>query len=123
MKFREHTTKRGTLILSGRDAKNNEELIKQVAPNEEVFHTAATGSPFVNIKDKPKFGDIKTASIICARYSQDWRDNKSDIQVHRFQGKDIYKTRGMKIGTFGIKKFKVIKVKKKWVQGFIKENK
>ena len=116
--FREFTTKRGTKILAGKSAENNEDVVKQVAPDEIVLHTALPGSPFVNIKGKPKFGDLKTASLMCARYSQDWRDNKNDVLVHMFKGKDVYKTKGMKTGTFGIKKFKVIKVKRKLVEGF-----
>ena len=120
MKFREHKTKSGTLILAGKSAENNEELIKQVQPNEDVFHTAMPGSPFVNIKGKAKFGDRKQAAIFCARYSQDWRDKKSGVVVHIFKGKNIYKNKKMKTGTFGIKKFKKIKIKKseieKWNQ-------
>ena len=121
-KFREFVTKRGTKILAGKSAENNEELVKQVAPSEEVFHTATPGSPFVNIKGKPKFGDVKTASVICALYSQNWRDNKSDVLVHRFKGKDVYKNKAMKKGTFGIKKFKVIRVRKKEIKNFMREN-
>lgn len=116
MKFRENITKKGTLLLAGRNAKNNEELIGQVQPDEIVLHTEASGSPFVNIKGKPKFGDVKEAAIFCARHSQDWRDNKKDVLVHRFTGKDIYKDKRMKTGTFGIKNFKIIKVKKRWVE-------
>ena len=122
-KFREFKTKKDTLILAGKSAENNEELIKQIEPQEEVFHTANPGSPFVNIKGKPKLGDIKTASVICAQYSKDWRDNKSDILIHQFKGKDIYKKKGMKTGTFGIKKFKAINVKKKEIEELIKLNK
>jgi len=112
MKFREYTTKAGTTVLAGRNAENNEALVSQVKPSEDVFHTAAPGSPFVNIKGKPKRGDIKEAAIFCAAYSQTWRDTKKDITVHRFKGKDVYKSKGMKTGTFGVKKKTVIKVKK-----------
>ena len=112
MKFREIKSPSGTRIIAGKNAANNEDLVEQVKPDEEVFHTVAPGSPFVNIKGKPKRGDIRTAAIFCARYSRDWRDNKSDIIVHRFKGKDIYKSKGMKTGTFGVKKFKVMKIKK-----------
>ena len=116
MRFREIKSASGTRILAGKNAANNEDLVEQAKPNEEVFHTVAPGSPFVNIKGKPKRGDIKTASIFCARYSRDWRDNKSDVIVHRFKGKNIYKLKGMKTGTFGVKKFKVIKIKKKEIE-------
>ena len=112
MKFREFETKRETLILAGKSAESNEKLIEQIKPSEEVFHTVAPGSPFVNIKGKPKKGDIKEAAIICAKYSQDWRDNKKNVRVHRFKGKDIYKNKLMKLGTFGVKNKKVIIVKK-----------
>ena len=118
MKFRELITKKGNLILVGRNAKNNEELVAQVEKNEEVFHTAKPGSPFVNIKGKAQRGDIKQAAIFCARYSQDWRDNKKDVIVHRFKGKYIFKEKGMKLGTFGIKKLKKIRIKKKWIEEF-----
>ncbi|MFC1710724.1 NFACT RNA binding domain-containing protein [Nanoarchaeota archaeon] len=120
MNFREFVTKRETLILAGKSAENNEQLIAQVKPSEEVFHTIAAGSPFVNIKGKPKKGDIKEAAIICAAHSQDWRDNKKNVKVHRFKGKDIYKIKLMKLGTFGVKKKKVIIVKKADILGFKK---
>lgn len=107
------TTHSGKLVYAGKNAKNNEELIAQVEPNEDVFHTAKPGSPFVNIKGRSNKKDRKEAAIFCAKQSQDWRDNKQDVIVHYFKGKDIYKNKLMKLGTFGIrKKKKLIKVKK-----------
>ena len=58
-KFREYLSKTGSLIFAGKNASNNEELIAQAKPEEEIFHTALAGSPFVNIKGKPKRGSIK----------------------------------------------------------------
>ena len=112
-KFREMTTSSGKLVLAGKDAKSNEKLIAQVEPNEDVFHTSKPGSAFVNIKKRSNAKDRKEAAIFCARYSQDWRDNKSDVKVHKFTGKDVYKNKLMKLGTFGVRKKKVIKIKKK----------
>ena len=120
VKFREIISKKGTLILAGKNAENNEELVAQIEPNEEVFHTAAPGSPFVNIKGKPKPGDINEAAIICAKYSQDYRDNRGNVVVHIFKGKDIYKRKDMKKGTFGVKKLKVMKIKKELIKDFAK---
>jgi predicted ribosome quality control (RQC) complex YloA/Tae2 family protein len=117
-KFRELISKRGTLILAGKSAENNEELVAQIKPDEEVFHTAQPGSPFVNIKGKPKPGDIKEAATFCARYSQDYRDNKSDVIVNHFKGKDVYKRKEMELGTFGVKKIKKIKIKKSQIEEF-----
>jgi len=73
MNFRKFITKQGTVILAGKNDENNEELIKQARDSEEVFHTEHPGSPFVNIKGKPKRGDLKAAAIFCARYSRDWK--------------------------------------------------
>lgn len=117
-KFREFVSKRGTKILAGKSAANNEELVKQIGIDEEVFHTASVGSPFVNIKGKPKFGDVKFAATICAKFSKEWRDKKGDILVHHFKGKDIYKRKGMKTGTFGVNNFKMIKIKRKKIKKF-----
>jgi predicted ribosome quality control (RQC) complex YloA/Tae2 family protein len=121
MKFREIITSNKTIILGGKSAENNEELIKQANSNEEIFHTKERGSPFVNIKGKPKKGDIKQAAIFCAAYSKDWKKNKKDIIIHRFKRKDMYKEENMLDGTFGIKKFKRIKVKKENIKEFLKE--
>ncbi len=124
MKFREFTTTSGKLVLAGKSAESNEELIKQVDDSEYVFHTKEPGSAFVNIKsDKNEVNkeDIKQAGVFCARYSQDWRDNKKDIIVHVFLGKDIFKDKKMKSGTFGVKKYKEIKVKKSDVLEFEKD--
>ena len=120
MKFREMITDKGTMIFGGRNAENNEELVSQVRDNEEVFHTSAIGSPFVNIKGRARKGDIKDAAIFCAAFSKDWKKNKSDVTVHRFKGKDVCKKFGMKKGTFEVKKIKKIKVIKKEIQEFLK---
>lgn len=116
MKFREFETSSGKRVLAGKDAKTNEELIRQVEKDEEVFHTAKPGSPFVNIKGKANKKDIKEAAVFCAKKSHDWRDNKSDVEIHWFKGKDIHKEKGMKLGSFGVKKFKVIKIKKEEIE-------
>lgn len=116
--FRERIAKSGNTILAGKDSKTNEKLIEQVEKDEEVFHTQEKGSPFVNIKGKPGRGDIKEAAILCAVYSKDWKKNKGDVVVHRFKGKNIFKDKTMKEGTFGVKNFRKINVKKKWIEGF-----
>ena len=120
-KFREFITENGVLVLGGRSDKNNEDLVAQVGSKEVVLHTKAPGSPFVNLKhEKPAQKDIKQAAVFCAKYSQDWRDNKRDIIVHRFKGADVYKRKGMKTGTFGVKGAKEIKVKKQDIEKFEK---
>ena len=115
-KFRKFITSTGKLLLAGKNAEQNEDIIKQVASNEIVLHTEAAGSPFVNIKGSADKKDIQEAAIFCAKYSRDWKKNKRDIEVHYFYSKDVYKDKSMKIGTFGVKNFKKIIVKKKDIE-------
>ena len=118
MKFREFLLKSRKKLILGKDAESNEELVKKFKgkPNL-ILHTAMPGSPFCVIEvKKPDKADIKTAAVYCARYSQDWRDNKGDVKVNIFTGKDVYKSKGMPTGTFGVKKSRTIAVKKEEIQ-------
>jgi predicted ribosome quality control (RQC) complex YloA/Tae2 family protein len=123
--FRKFQTTSRIQILAGKSAENNEELVKQIKPNEIVLHTKAPGSPFCNIKADVKEiskKDLKEAAIFCAAKSQDWRDNKRNVGVHYFLGKDIYKLRSMKTGTFGVKNTKEITIKRQEIIDFIANN-
>ena len=123
--FRKFFTSSGKLVLSGKDAETNEKLIKQVEKENIVLHTKEKGSPFAEIKaggKKVTRKDIKEAAIYIAKFSQDWKKNRKDVVVHYFLGEDIFKSKNMKIGTFGVKKFKEIKVKKKEIEKFENAN-
>ncbi len=118
--FRKLILSSGKLVLAGKNAQQNEEIIKQVLPQEIVFHTKLPGSPFCNIKDNGKRItklDLRETAIFCVGYSQAWKKSKikKDIDVHYFFGKNIYKTKDMSLGTFGVKKSKSMKVKKEWM--------
>ena len=120
-KFREYITLSGTKILAGKNKEQNEELVKSFkGKNNTIMHTEKPGSPFCIITGKSKKGDKKECALLCAKKSQDWRDNKKDVVVHVFTGKDVYKRKTMPIGTYGVKRFKKIKIKKidieKWRQ-------
>ena len=119
MKPREFVLESGTKILLGKNSKNNDELVELYRGKENIIlHTAKPGSPFCVIEGlTPTKNEIKKSAIVCASKSQDWRDNKKDVIVHQFTGKDVHKKRGMKIGTWEIKlKPKLIKVKKKEIE-------
>lgn len=120
MKFRNFITKSGTFIFMGKDRKQNEELVKKfIDKNNIIIHTASPGSPFCVIDNlKPSKDDIFASGAVCARYSQDWRNHKRDVKVHIFDGKKIYKNKGMKTGTFGVKKYKIINIGKKDIEKF-----
>jgi len=118
MGFREKILSTGTKILIGKDSKNNDELVKKYKGKENVIlHTVASGSPFCVIeKERPTKKEIEEAGAFCARYSQDWRDNKQDVSMHVFTGKDVKKRFWMKQGTWNVGGVKVIKVKKAEIQ-------
>ena len=118
-KFREVIIKKDDRIFLGKDAKNNDELMKKYKGKENtILHTVKPGSPFCVIEDlKPSRETIIASGAVCASYSQDWRDNKKDVSVHQFTGKDIKKPFFLKTGTWKIKKKpKIIKVKKRDIE-------
>lgn len=117
--FREFKLESRTKVLLGKDEKSNDELVKKFEGEENVMlHTSKPGSPFGVIQDlNPSKEEIYQASVFVARYSQDWRDNKSDVEVNVFTGKDVSKPKGYKPGSWKVnhkgKNAKTIKVKKK----------
>ena len=125
-KYRWIFTSNKKLVIGGKSAEQNEKLIKEILKSKKnflVMHTAKPGSPFAVIVEKiskVKAKDLKEAAVFCASYSQDYRDNKGDVLIHIFKTKDIYKRKGMKIGTFGVKKFKIITAKKEDIGRFRK---
>ena len=121
--LREYKTSTGKTVLLGKSAESNEDLIAQSEKNELLLHTSKPGSPFANIKDKESNitkQEIYEAAVMCAKHSQDWRDNKTNIAVNVFSASDVYKTSDMDLGTFGVKKSKKILVKKMDILNFEK---
>lgn len=119
MKPREFILKSGTKIFLGKNAESNDKLMKEFQRKKNVIiHTVAPGSPFCVINNlNPSSKEIKEAGIICASKSQDWRDNKKDVAIHVFTGKQIKKPFFAKAGTWKIKgKAKVINIKKKEIE-------
>lgn len=122
MKFRQFTTSSKKIVLCGKSAETNEELLKtSIKPDEIVLHTKAAGSPFCVIKGKASKKDINEAAVFCASYSKAWKTNKGDIEIHYFKGENIFKEKGMKLGTFGVKDAKKILAKKSQILKFIQE--
>jgi predicted ribosome quality control (RQC) complex YloA/Tae2 family protein len=114
MNFREFTTKTGKKIFLGKSAEQNEVLMKDyISKDNIILHTEKPGSPFAVILGlNPSKEDIKETATFCALKSKDWRDNKKDVIVNVFSGKDVYKNKSMPEGTFGVKKSQKLKIKK-----------
>ncbi|MCX6749560.1 MAG: NFACT RNA binding domain-containing protein [Candidatus Pacearchaeota archaeon] len=114
MKFREKILESGTKIILGKDEESNDELMKKFKGKTNlILHTAKPGSPFCVIDNfNPSKEDVYMSGALVAKYSQDWRDNKTDVAVNVFTGKDISKSKLLKPGTWNVKKSKTIIVKK-----------
>ena len=125
MKTWEFILKSGTKILLGKNAKNNDDLVEKYQNKKNIIlHTAKPGSPFCVIDLNASKRDIKESAIVCAFKSKDWRENKNNMIVHLFTGKNIYKEKNMKIGTWGLrKKPKIIRIKKEEIEKFEKGQK
>ncbi|MBU1129056.1 MAG: DUF814 domain-containing protein [Nanoarchaeota archaeon] len=119
MEFKEYFLETGTKVLLGKNAENNDKLVQKFKGKSNVIlHTVAPGSGFcVLLSDHPLKKEIYEAGIICAAKSQDWKNNKQDIKLHKFSGKDVKKTLFAKPGTWKIKSSpKVILIKKKDIE-------
>jgi len=112
--FRWFFTSNDILVVGGKSDEQNEYVIKNfLKPGYTIMHTSEPGSPFMIIQyDNPNNQDIEEAAIFCACFSKQWKLGKKQIDVDIFKGEQVYKTKTMKIGTFGVKGGKrVIKVK------------
>ena len=112
VKFRVFELSSGKMIYGGKNAENNDELVWQANPNDVLLHTSAPGSPFVNVGETPTKQEINEAAIFCAKFSQDWRDNKKDIVINKFFKKDTNKEKKPKAGSWTVSKEQKLKVKK-----------
>ena len=118
MKFREFVLSSGRKVFGGRNAENNDELVRAAGRNDVILHTSEPGSPFVNVGEKPTKKEIGEAAVFCARYSQDWRNRKGDVIVNIFLRSDMKKGLFAKAGSWNVKKQEKIIVKKVDIERF-----
>ena len=115
--YRWFYTSEGKLVIGGKNEEQNELVLKHFLKSEyTVMHTNARGSPFMIIQDSsPSKKDLEETAVFCASFSKEWKKLKNargKISIDVFKGNQIYKTKQMKTGTFGIKgKKKAMKVK------------
>lgn len=100
-KYRWFFTSSGKLVVGGKSARQNEELVKLAEETNVIMHTASPGSPFCIIKN-PNTLDMEETAIFTACFSQEWKKLKKRTEVHIFKGSQAVKKDRMKQGTFGI---------------------
>lgn len=101
-KFKWFYTSQGLLVIGGKSAEQNEEVIKQARTEDVIMHTKSPGSPFCVIKGNASEKDINEAAVFCACLSQGWKKQKKYMEVHVFRGKQVRKDKNMGKGTFGV---------------------
>ncbi len=108
-KYRWFYTSSGKLVVGGRSAIQNDELLKRLKETGKdfiVMHTHAPGSPFTVIvaeKIKIKSQDIEETAIFTGCFSRAWREAKKTTIVDIFSLSQLAKARHMKPGTWGVK--------------------
>ncbi|HVP41550.1 MAG TPA: ribosome rescue protein RqcH [Candidatus Krumholzibacteriaceae bacterium] len=95
-KFRWFHSSEGFLVLGGKDAMQNEILIKKhTEPHDLVFHADIAGAPFVIIKTEgrvPSDQTVKEAAEFAAAFSRAWKEMFSAVDVYWVYPEQVSKT-------------------------------
>jgi predicted ribosome quality control (RQC) complex YloA/Tae2 family protein len=85
-KFKWFMASNGMLVIAGRDATTNEQVIKKHMDEHDIIvHTDAAGSPFVVIKTEGKPVSeiiLQEAADFCASHSKAWKLGLSSAEVY-----------------------------------------
>jgi hypothetical protein len=104
LKYRWFFTSLGKLVVGGKSAEQNEDIMKKRLDTQDnfvVMHTSSPGSPFTLIKN-PSKQDLDEMAIFTACFSQQWKQGNSEAEVDIFTTEQISKNQKMKTGTFGV---------------------
>ena len=107
-KYKWFYTASGILVVGGKSAEQNDELLTRVkGMNKEymVMHTSDPGSPFsILLADlkKVKAADKKESAVFTASFSRAWRTGKKTAKVDIFKLSQVKKNSKMKVGTWGV---------------------
>src|SRR3989338_3446491 len=106
--YRWFYTSQGTLVVGGKSAEQNDELVQKfVASGEDyyVMHTRAPGSPFaIMLKDVKEVGEkeLDECAVFTGCFSRAWRERKKKIDVDVFTIKQLSKEKSMKKGMWRV---------------------
>ncbi len=108
-KYRWFKSSSGKLVIGGKNASQNDELLKRIKSinnNFMVMHTSSPGSPFSVILTgvkKINKSDLEECAIFTACFSKAWKSGAKKVGVDIFKASQLYKTEEMKAGTWGVK--------------------
>jgi hypothetical protein len=107
-KYRWFLTSSKKLVIGGKSAEQNDELLKKLKSEGEdyiVMHTSSPGSPFSVVlaeKNKINSEDLEQTAIFTACFSKAWKQKKKTVIVDIFSLSQLGKTKQMKTGTWGV---------------------
>lgn len=94
-KYRWSLTRNGFLVVAGRDASQNEVLVKKHLGERDVFlHADVHGAPATILfrgGGEPSPEDIEDAAFIAACYSRAWKAGYGLVEVYWVQGNQVSK--------------------------------
>lgn len=94
-KFRWFYTSSGKLAIGGRDAKQNDMIIKRyVEINDLIFHTELPGSPFFILKgarDKITKSEAEEVAVATASFSRAWASGQTVTDVYWVKPEQVTK--------------------------------
>lgn len=108
-RYRWFFTRSGKLVIGGKSASQNDELLHQITalPDDYlVMHTAAPGSPFCVLLTPfyaIKKADREECAIFTGCLSRAWKEKKAETHVDVFLSSQLVKEKGMKAGTWSVK--------------------
>jgi len=109
-KYKWFFTASGKLVVCGKNAEQNDILLKEIKKENKahlVMHTLSPGSPFCVILSSPNNlseKDKLACAVFTACFSQAFKQGKKKIQVDSFLSSSLCKTSSIKIGTWAVKK-------------------
>lgn len=108
-KYRWFYTSSGVLVVGGKNAEQNDALLKEMQTLKKdfvVMHTSDPGSPFnvlMGERDALSPRDLEEGAIATGCFSRAWRERKKTASVDIFLISQLSKEKGMKAGMWRVK--------------------
>jgi len=95
-RFRWSITRNNFIVVAGRDASQNELVVKKYLGDEDIFiHADVHGAPATVLlrgQGVPRDEDILDAAVIAACYSKAWKAGYSYVDVYWVKGRQVSKS-------------------------------
>ena len=89
-------TRSGFLAIGGRDASQNESVVRRYLDDEDYFlHAEVQGAPAVVLKTEgkePSEEDLRDAAYLTACYSKAWKEGRGSVDVFYVKGSQVSKS-------------------------------